>query len=63
MTEFTEFFSGSIYTPNDVQENGTFVLHSSNVSNGKIVDADNAYVRYEVVNYINLKNRYYCSCL
>lgn len=43
MTEFVEFFSGLTYTPNDVQENGTLVLRSSNVSNGEVVDADNVY--------------------
>ena len=31
LTEFVEFFSGLTYTPNDVQENGTLVLRSSNV--------------------------------
>src|SRR5699024_2529144 len=41
LTEFVEFFSGLTYTPNDVQENGTLVLRSSNVSNGEIVEADN----------------------
>lgn len=55
MTEFVEFFSGLTYTPNDVQENGTLVLRSSNVSNGEIVDADNVYVNPQVVNSENVK--------
>ena len=55
MTEFVDFFSGLTYTPNDVQENGTLVLRSSNVSNGEIVDADNVYVNPQVVNSENVK--------
>ena len=55
MTEFVESFSGLTYTPNDVQENGTLVLRSSNVSNGEVVDADNVYVNPQVVNSENVK--------
>ena len=55
LTEVVEFFSGLTYTPNDVQENGTLVLRSSNVSNGEIVDADNVYVNPQVVNSENVK--------
>ena len=55
LTEFVEFFSGLTYTPNDVQENGTLVLRSSNVSNGEVVDADNVYVNPQVVNSENVK--------
>lgn len=55
MTEFVEFFSGLTYTPNDVQENGTLVLRSSNVSNGEVVNADNVYVNPQVVNSENVK--------
>ena len=55
LTEFVEFFSGLTYTPSDVQENGTLVLRSSNVSNGEIVDADNVYVNSKVVNSENVK--------
>ena len=55
LTEFAEFFSGLTYTPNDVQENGTLVLRSSNVSNGEVVDADNVYVNPQVVNSENVK--------
>ena len=54
LTEFVEFFSGLTYTPNDVQENGTLVLRSSNVSNGEVVDADNIYVNPQVVNSENV---------
>ena len=55
LTEFVEFFSGLTYTPNDVRENGTLVLRSSNVSNGEVVDADNVYVNPQVVNSENVK--------
>ena len=55
LTEFVELFSGLTYTPNDVQENGTLVLRSSNVSNGEVVDADNVYVNPQVVNSENVK--------
>ena len=55
LTEFVEFFSGLTYTPNDVQENGTLVLRSSNVNNGEVVDADNIYVNPQVVNSENVK--------
>ena len=55
LTEFVEFFSGLTYTPNDVQENGTLVLRSSNVSNGEVVDADNINVNPQVVNSENVK--------
>ncbi len=55
LTEFVDFFPGLTYTPSAVQKNGTLVLRSSNVSNGEIVDADNVYVRPEVVNSENVK--------
>ena len=55
LTEFVEFFSGLTYTPIDVQEAGTLVLRSSNVSNGEIVDADNVYVNPQVVNSENVR--------
>lgn len=48
--KFVIFFSGLTYTPNDIRSSGTFVLRSSNVSDGEIVDADNVYVAPEVVN-------------
>ena len=55
MTDFVDFFSGLTYTPGDIQESGTLVLRSSNVNNGEIVDADNVYVRSDVVNSENVK--------
>lgn len=53
--EEVEFYSGLTYSPNDISNNGTFVLRSSNVKNGEIVDADNVYVNSEVVNSSNVK--------
>ena len=55
LTDFVSFFSGLTYTPSDIQENGTLVLRSSNVSDGEIIDADNVYVRSEVVNSENVQ--------
>ena len=49
-----EFYSGLTYTPNDVQNNGTLVLRSSNVNNDEIIDADNVYVNPNIVNSENV---------
>lgn len=50
------FFSGLTYSPDDVVENeGTFVLRSSNVKNGEIVNADDVFVNSDVVNSENVK--------
>ena len=57
LTDEVELFSGLTYSPNNiVKDNGTFVLRSSNVKNGEVVDADNVYVNSEVVNSCNVKN-------
>lgn len=53
--EEIELYSGLTYSPNDVQQNGTFVLRSSNVQNGEIVSADDVYVDSEVVNSSNVR--------
>lgn len=53
--EIVEFYSGLTYSPDNVQEEGTFVLRSSNVRNGEIVDADNVYVSHDVVNSSNVQ--------
>ncbi|MDB1737683.1 restriction endonuclease subunit S [Enterococcus avium] len=54
--ELVRFYSGLTYSPqNIVSENGTFVLRSSNVKNGEIVDADNVYVNSSVVNADNVQ--------
>ncbi|MEX1498370.1 MULTISPECIES: restriction endonuclease subunit S [Enterococcus] len=48
LENLTNFFSGLTYSPNNVQNNGTLVLRSSNVKNNVIVSADNVYVSNEV---------------
>jgi len=51
-----EFFTGLTYSPIDViKKRGTLVLRSSNVKNGRIVDADNVYVNSDVVNCDNVQ--------
>lgn len=43
--EVVEFYNGLTYSPvNVIKEGGTFVLRSSNVKNGEIIDADNVFV-------------------
>ncbi len=55
LAEEVEFFNGLTYSPADVSENGTFVLRSSNVKEGEIVNADNVYVDPQVVNSSNVE--------
>ncbi|WP_193161608.1 restriction endonuclease subunit S [Microbulbifer hainanensis] len=50
-----ELFSGLTYSPKDIRKEGTFVIRSSNVKNGQLVQADNVYVDPEVVNCSNVK--------
>lgn len=50
-----ELFSGLTYSPKDIRKQGVFVIRSSNVKNGQIVQADNVYVNPEVVNCSNVK--------
>ena len=55
MGEVLEFYSGLTYSPkNVIKFGGTFVLRSSNVKDGEIIDADNVYVESNVVNCINV---------
>jgi len=50
-----EFFSGLTYSPdNIIDETGTLVLRSSNVSDGAIINYNNVYVNTECVNSINV---------
>lgn len=56
LVDEVDFFSGLTYSPdNIVKEGGTFVLRSSNVQNGEIVEADNVYVEHEAVNSTNVQ--------
>ena len=50
-----DFYNGLTYSPSDiVKGDGVFVLRSSNVQFGEIVDEDNVYVRAEAVNTDNV---------
>lgn len=54
--EIVKLFSGLTYSPDNViEDGGTFVLRSSNVKNGEIVDADNVYVKSDIVNSDNVQ--------
>lgn len=54
--DIVEFYSGLTYSPdNIVSEKGVFVLRSSNVKSGELVDADNVYVDSNVVNSSNVQ--------
>ncbi len=55
LEDIVKFFSGLTYSPKDIRKSGVFVIRSSNVKNGEIVDADNVYVDPEVVNSQNVK--------
>lgn len=50
LENLVEIFSGLTYSPTSVRNEGTLVLRSSNVKDGKIVDADNVYVASKFVN-------------
>ncbi|MCY8343392.1 restriction endonuclease subunit S [Bacillus haynesii] len=50
-----EFYSGLTYSPDNIIENGTLVLRSSNIKSGEIVDADNVYVDPKIVNTQNVQ--------
>ena len=55
LSEFVSFYNGLTYSPNDVNENGTLVLRSSNVKDGEVAVADNVYVDTETVTSENVK--------
>ena len=55
LNTLVEFYSGLTYKPEDVTENGTLVLRSSNVKNAEVVLTDNVYVDESVVNSENVK--------
>lgn len=51
-----EFYSGLTYSPEDVvSSGGTFVLRSSNIKDGLLINADNVFVKPEKVNSTNVK--------
>lgn len=55
LTDITTSYSGLTYSPNDIQDQGTLVLRSSNVQNEQLVNADNVYVNPRVVNCNNVR--------
>ena len=58
LEEEVTFYSGLTYSPDDVVDGeGTFVLRSSNVKNGEIVNADDVFVNSSVVNSEYVKKR------
>ncbi|GAA62413.1 type I restriction enzyme, S subunit [Pseudoalteromonas sp. BSi20311] len=55
LNQEVELFSGLTYSPKDIRKDGVFVIRSSNVKNGQLVQADNVYVAPEVVNCNNVE--------
>lgn len=53
----TKTYSGLTYSPDDISDDGTLVLRSSNVQNGSIVHADDVYVNNKVANSKNVEIR------
>lgn len=53
--DVVKFYNGLTYTPDDVQDNGTLVLRSSNVKNGELINADDVYVNSAIVNSQNVQ--------
>ena len=45
-----EFYSGLTYKPENVVQNGTLVIRSSNIHNNQYINADNVYVKNNIVN-------------
>ena len=55
LNSLVSFYSGLTYSPQNVAQEGTLVLRSSNVKNDEIIDADNVYVKNTIVNCENVK--------
>ena len=55
LNSLVTFYSGLTYSPQNVAQEGTLVLRSSNVKNDEIIDADNIYVQNTIVNCDNVK--------
>ena len=55
LNSLVTFYSGLTYSPQNVAQEGTLVLRSSNVKNDEIIDADNIYVQNTIVNCENIK--------
>ena len=48
--DIVEFYSGLTYKPENIAQSGTLVIRSSNIHNSKYVNADNVYVKNNIVN-------------
>lgn len=46
---------GLTYSPTDIVDNGTLVLRSSNIKDGKLINADNVYVNKEIPEKLKAK--------
>lgn len=55
LVSIANIYGGLTYSPTNVREHGTFVLRSSNVKNGQVINADNVYVETEIVNVQNVE--------
>lgn len=48
--DIVEFYSGLTYKPENIAQSGTLVIRSSNIHNSQYVNADNVYVKNNIVN-------------
>ncbi|MGE9832869.1 restriction endonuclease subunit S [Ligilactobacillus salivarius] len=48
--DVVEFYSGLTYKPENIAQSGTLVIRSSNIHNSQYVNADNVYVKNNIVN-------------
>ncbi|MYY64440.1 restriction endonuclease subunit S [Lactobacillus salivarius] len=48
--DVVEFYSGLTYKPENITQSGTLVIRSSNIHNSQYVNADNVYVKNNIVN-------------
>jgi len=54
LNEIVTLFSGLTYSPKNITQHGTFVIRSSNIQNGEIIEADNVYVDSKIVTSKNV---------
>ena len=54
LDEIVKFYGGLTYHPENIQEDGTLVLRSSNIHNNQIVLKDTVHVSPEIVNTSNV---------
>ena len=56
LLDIVQLYNGLTYSLNDIVDSeGTLVLRSSNVKNDEVVDADNVYVKSDIINCENVK--------